>query len=184
MSHDEISAALGRELTHNDERLKEIVGKLEAMSRHKAPEHSDSKALTHGRGELARLSSQLRPRAVAAKLAAVRTAQLEQDQLQRLQIELRNRDFWHRAAPRLYLPSVCDVHAAMWQRLHEWLDEKADDQSTARSEFACAVSQAARLSGTEHGLWRVVIFDRRVRRLGSASRVDAATAANGTSVPG
>jgi tetratricopeptide (TPR) repeat protein len=180
MSHDDIAKAVGRELANNGERLNEIVRKLEAMTRPKQPEQSDNHALTHGRGELAKLPSQLRYRAFATKLAAVRAEQLEQDQLNRLQIELRNRDFWHRAPPRLYLPSVCDAHAAMWQRLHEWLDEKPNDHRTARSEFAFAVSQAARLSGTAHGLWRVAVVDRRIRGLASGSRPDPATAANGT----
>jgi tetratricopeptide (TPR) repeat protein len=101
-------------------------------------------------------------------------------QLERLQIELQNRDFWHRAAPKLYLPSVCDVHAAMWQRLHEWLEEKPNDKRwTARSAFTCAVQQVARLSGTSHGLWRVAVVDRRLRRLASGSHREAAQPATG-----
>ena len=106
-------------------------------------------------------------------------------QLERLQIELQNRDFWQRAAPKLYLPSVCDVHAALWQRLHEWLEEKPDDKRwTARSEFICAVRQVARLSGTSHGLWRVVVVDRRLRRLASGSHREAAMAGHGRTVEG
>src|SRR5262249_17779058 len=64
-------------------------------------------------------------------------------QFERLQEELSDRDFWHRAAPVPFLQGVCDVHAAMWQRLHEWLEEPRDHCKHADTDFSCAIAQAA-----------------------------------------
>jgi hypothetical protein len=179
---DDSDAGAKQQMKQNERRLEEVVEKLGAMSRDQDHSHSSQKAQQQQRAQLDRLLSQLRDRDVADRIASVlRLEQLQHRQLERLQIELRNRDFWNRAAPRLYLPSVCDVHAAMWQRLHEWLDETPSEDSTAGSRFACALSQAARLSGTFHGLWVVAVIDRRVRRLTSGDQRSDAKADNGRS---
>jgi tetratricopeptide (TPR) repeat protein len=88
-------------------------------------------------------------------------------QFERLQSELRNRDFWHRQTPKLYLPAVCDVHAAMWQRLHEWLEAPPDQAEKAKRAFAGAREQAGRMSGTTNGMWFVAVVERRVHLMTS-----------------
>lgn len=88
-------------------------------------------------------------------------------QFERLQDELCDRDFWHRAAPVPFLQSVCDVHAAMWQRLHEWLEAPADHATRADTDFSCAIAQAARLSETSGVRWVSAVLARRVQRLGA-----------------
>jgi tetratricopeptide (TPR) repeat protein len=82
--------------------------------------------------------------------------------IQQLQTELRDRDFWHREAPRLYLTCVSDVHAAMWQRLHEWLEAEPDAEKAAESAFRTAMKQEGRLRSTSSGLWMLWLLDRRV----------------------
>jgi hypothetical protein len=98
------------------------------------------------------------------------TARLRADvppvrQFERLQIELSDRDFWHRAAPPQFLQSVCDVHAAMWQRLHEWLEASAHDYPTGGEHFKLGIDQSARLSGTSGVGWVTEIVARRLMRL-------------------
>jgi tetratricopeptide (TPR) repeat protein len=178
---DDGDAEAKQQMKQNEHRLDEVVERLGAMSGQQNHSRSSQKVQQQG-AQLDRLQSELRDRDVAERLASVfRLEQLQRRQLERLQIELQNRDFWNRAAPRHFLPSVCDVHAAMWQRLHEWLDETPDEYSTAGSRFACALSQAARLSGTFHGLWVVAVIDRRVRRLASGNQRSDAKAGNGRS---
>jgi len=178
-----LEKAVKLEVERNEERLREVVDQLVAMAGRQ--NHDDSgQTLTHQQfsSQPDGFRSQLRDHQLWARVAsALGFATPQYSHLERLQDELRDRDFWHRAAPKLYLPSVCDVHAAMWQRLHEWLEELPDDRPTAGSEFACAVSQAARLSGTLHGLWVLVLIDRRVRRLTSGGHRNGAKAGNGTS---
>lgn len=104
-------------------------------------------------------------------------------QFERLQHEFSDRDFWHRAAPSQFLESVCDVHAAMWQRLHEWLEESADQDSAGEAHFSYAIAQAARLSETSGTRWVKAVIARRMQRLNSADTVAGAQAANGRSAP-
>ena len=87
-------------------------------------------------------------------------------QFERLQDELSDRDFWHRAAPVQFLQSVCDVHAAMWQRLHEWLEAPPDHRHADR-DFSSAIAQAARLSETCGMRWMTAVVARRIQRLGA-----------------
>ncbi len=63
--------------------------------------------------------------------------------LRLIEAELRDRDVWHRQAPRPDLPYVCVVHATLWHRLHEWIDETPySDNSGARRRFNDAASHA------------------------------------------
>jgi hypothetical protein len=90
-----------------------------------------------------------------------------QPQLVLLRTELRDRDFWHRPTPWLYMPYVCDVHAALWQRLHEWLDEPASENHTAsQAAFREALAQAHNLSTTSLGRWRIEVMHRRFHVFG------------------
>ena len=113
------------------------------------------------------------------------TARLRADvppvrQFERLQIELSDRDFWQRAAPPQFLQSVCDVHAAMWQRLHEWLEASAHDSSTGGEHFKLGIDQSARLSGTSGVGWVTEVIARRLTRLSSGEMPAGAQSANGT----
>jgi len=102
-------------------------------------------------------------------------------QFERLQDELSDRDFWHRATPRQFLESVCDVHAAMWQRLHEWLEESADHDPAGDTHFTCGIAQAARLSETSGTRWVTAVIARRMQRSSSADMVARSQGANGVS---
>jgi hypothetical protein len=102
-------------------------------------------------------------------------------QFERLQDELSDRDFWHRAPPSQFLQGVCDVHAAMWQRLHEWLEAPADHELAADTDFTCAIVQAAQLSETSGVRWVKAVIARRIQRLGSTDIGTYAQATNGAS---
>ncbi len=86
--------------------------------------------------------------------------------VQQLQIELRDRDFWHRQTPRLYLACVCDVHAAMWQRLGEWLGAAPDDEPAAKAAFMRAIKEEQRLKSTASGIWMLWVLERRLVPIG------------------
>jgi hypothetical protein len=63
--------------------------------------------------------------------------------LKQLQIELRDRVYLHRRPAMPQLPYVCDERAGLWQRLHEWVDEKPlQDHAGSRQAFADAMTQA------------------------------------------
>jgi len=100
-------------------------------------------------------------------------------QFERLRDELSDRDFWHRPAPQQFLQSVCDVHAAMWQRLHEWLEASADDDPTGDAHFTCGIEQSARLSETSGVRWVTALVTRRIQRLRSGDMLAGAQSANG-----
>ena len=104
-------------------------------------------------------------------------------QSDRLQQQFSDRDFWHRAAPKQFLESVCDVHAGMWQRLHEWLERSADHDSARDIHFTYAIEQAARLSETSGTRLVRAVIARRMQRLNSADMVARAQAANGKWAP-
>jgi tetratricopeptide (TPR) repeat protein len=108
------------------------------------------------------------------RLSGINTAVGEMAGLEReadlLESELRDRDFWSRRTPRLYLPYVCDVHAAMWQRLHEWLDATVDSAAADDPDdpfrdldaaFRAAVSRAAHLSTAVTSSWMREAWGRR-----------------------
>jgi hypothetical protein len=102
-------------------------------------------------------------------------------QFERLQLELSDRDFWHRAAPRPFLQSVCDVHAAMWQRLREWLEDSAHNDSIGDERFTRGIEQSARLSQTSGVRWVTAVAARRIQRLSSGDMLAGAQSANGVS---
>ena len=83
-----------------------------------------------------------------------------------LQTELRDRDFWNRQPPRLYLASVCDVHAAMWQRLHEWLEAEPSAREAAKDAFDSAMKEEKHLRSTSSGLWMLWVAERRLLPVG------------------
>ncbi len=84
-------------------------------------------------------------------------------QLMRLEAELRDRDFWHQRPPRTFLVSVCDVHAALWQRLAEWVSEGEGDDG--RRAFEAALAQARQLSSSSDRAWMRVALQRRFHPL-------------------
>ena len=106
------------------------------------------------------------PRLWSRLTAPLRSGEPPVRQFERLQDELSDRDFWHRAAPVQFLQSVCDVHAAMWQRLHEWLEAPPDHRHADR-DFSSAIAQAARLSETCGMRWMTAVVARRIQRLGA-----------------
>jgi hypothetical protein len=113
--------------------------------------------------------------------ASLRPGEPPLKQFERLQDELSDRDFWHRAAPNQFLQGVCDVHAAMWQRLHEWLEAPEDHELAADTDFTCAIVQAAQLSETSGVRWVGAVIARRIQRLGSTDMATQAHATNGAS---
>jgi hypothetical protein len=152
-SEDGLDPRIAKEIDHISKRLQDVVCELSPMNTNGKP------------------PPRWRPRKNGH----------EANQFQRLQDEFRNRDFWHRTSPKLYLPNVCDVHAAMWQRLHEWVEEKPTQPQRARCAFAGARAQAARLSNTSNGMWFVEVVNRRVHLVTSGDGKIAVTTSNGNS---
>ena len=191
VDRDVLCEVVKEEVHRNEGRLQELVKHLVAVTGAQYQDAGqpiatdqqsrDDRIVHQGNGEPDGLQAQPWIHQRWTRVAsALRFQTPTASQLEQLQDELRNRDFWHRAAPKLYLPAVCDVHAAMWQRLHEWLEEPRD-HATLAWEFECAVAQAARLSGTSRGVWFLALIDRRVRRLASGGHGTGASARNGTS---
>jgi hypothetical protein len=122
-----------------------------------------------------------RLREIAAKIPGTNG---QKPQLKLLQSEIRDRDFWHRPTPWLYLPYVCDVHAAMWQRLHEWVEKTPktpyqSDGPSARA-FADAVEQAGNLSNTYRARWVREVVHRRFHRFNGSPATGAPEAVEAT----
>jgi hypothetical protein len=135
----ELRKAVKRQLTDNDMRLDRLRDRLALI------------AGSDGNG--AAKPDVPRPRTNGHRRASSSTASLRPGepllrQFARLQDELSARDFWHRATPSEVLQAACDVHAAMWQRLHEWLEAPEGGESAARKDFIYAIAQARPLRET------------------------------------
>ncbi|HEY2319811.1 MAG TPA: hypothetical protein VGH67_16005 [Solirubrobacteraceae bacterium] len=179
--YDALCAAVKTEVTVNETRLRSLLDHLEPItgSDHPLPalpQDARNGAPRERRQMDAATSADPASHGPEYRLwmrvtAPLRPGEPPLRQFERLQDELSDRDFWHRAAPSPFLECVCDVHAAMWQRLHEWLEEPPDRASAAETHFTCAIAQAARLSETSGVRWVRAVIARRIQRLGSAEVV-------------
>jgi hypothetical protein len=182
-------------VTGNEARLKALLDQLDAITgnthnggHQTATPKTDGMAvahlasrgvdLDHGDSSGSRTREYRRWSRVAAPL---RFGEPPVRQFERLQDELRDRDFLHRAPPSQFLQTVCDVHAAMWQRLHEWLEGSAEHGSGGDNHFAYAIDEAARLSETSGVRWVRAVIERRIQRLNTADIVPLGRWTNGTS---
>jgi hypothetical protein len=189
--YDALCKDVADEVTLNENRLTTLLGKLDPItgssnSSYQTTMQASVIGVRHAPNPGADTSlsdvppSQMREYGLWWRVTApLRLGEPPLRQFERLQDELSDRDFWHRAAPRQFLQGVCDVHAAMWQRLHEWLEESADDDSTGDTDFTCAVAQAARLSETSGVRWVRAVIARRIQRLNSAGIAAGDHLANG-----
>jgi hypothetical protein len=64
-------------------------------------------------------------------------------QLKGFRTEFCAQHFWHSSDWRSFLSNLCDAHAAVWQTLHDWIEERPyNEDSSGRARFEAAVTQA------------------------------------------
>jgi hypothetical protein len=69
------------------------------------------------------------------------------------QSDLRDREALHRPLHDSHLATLCDVHAALWQRLYEWLEEDTTADGAGFVKFEVAVRRAARIWSLANSRW-------------------------------
>ena len=131
--------AVKRELTHNETRLETLrdrLGPITGNGHHRALKPGAARSHTNGHRTGSRFPASPRPGRPALR------------QFERLQDELSDPDFWQGPTPSQFLQGVCDVHAAMWQRLHEWLEAPTGHKVATDTDFSRAIVEAAQLDET------------------------------------
>jgi hypothetical protein len=69
------------------------------------------------------------------------------------QSNLRDREALHRPLHDSRLATLCDMHAALWQRLYEWLEEDTTADGTGVLKFERAVGRTARTWSLANSRW-------------------------------
>jgi hypothetical protein len=69
------------------------------------------------------------------------------------QSNLRDREALHRPLHDSHLATLCDVHAALWQRLYEWLEEDPTADGAGLLQFERAMARTARTWSLANSRW-------------------------------
>jgi hypothetical protein len=69
------------------------------------------------------------------------------------QSDLRDREALHRPLHDSHLATLCNVHAALWQRLYEWLEEDKTAEGAGVEKFEIAVRRTARIWSLANSRW-------------------------------